>query len=339
MHELLQNLLDAHVHFEVARFSGKGLKKQVDQEVSSAFEWMRRIKFAQIASEEHVLGVIDRNVVKLPIAGGITELVGEMSKKVQTSPANATTTLEDIFPKKLFYALVDKVDEIEKANRQRVHRALYTQAYFSLTSNILVAAVREYLLSENSLIRQMPGLKFLLDTGREAAGKAMPAWLTDLERRLRAVLQEKVDAMVRGDEEFFEDLVSSGRLVELSEEVWQEISKVTLDNHFSALNTDDMEDFIVWGYEFWLNFRTTPYFTRIYTELVRHFFDKYGDRDVEVLLDDMGITQEMVAQEIYEALKPIVKKALSSGYLEKRIRERLQAFYASPQAGELLKAP
>ncbi len=63
--------------------------------------------------------------------------------------------------------------------------------------------------------------------------------------------------------------------------------------------------------------------------LVQEFFRAHGDTSVAVLLDRFGITHQMIAWEVHSAAAPLVDKARESGYLEARIRDRLDAFYSA----------
>ncbi|MDM8518223.1 hypothetical protein QUF76_18655, partial [Desulfobacterales bacterium HSG16] len=99
----------------------------------------------------------------------------------------------------------------------------------------------------------------------------------------------------------------------------------------------DMEDFILIEYDFWLNFRETRYFEEIYKELVYHFFDKYGDNELDVIIEDVGVSKEMVINEAIEFAAPGIEKSLDTGYLEKRIRAKLSSFYLSEKAASLFR--
>ena len=66
----------------------------------------------------------------------------------------------------------------------------------------------------------------------------------------------------------------------MGEEIWSSIAKTKLSEYFKNIDANDMEDFIIIGYDFWLHFRKTPYFKEIYTDLVYFFFEKYADREL-----------------------------------------------------------
>lgn len=81
--------------------------------------------------------------------------------------------------------------------------------------------------------------------------------------------------------------------------------------------------------------RKTPYFKAIYTDLVYFFFEKSRDRELDLIAEDVGVTEEMVVNELVQTLSHGTKRASAGGYLEARIRARLENFYLSPETAML----
>jgi len=75
MNETISKILEAHVAHELKRFKREGYKKTIKEEVAAAFEWIKKIKLKDVITAEQIIGMIERNVVELPVAGGITELI------------------------------------------------------------------------------------------------------------------------------------------------------------------------------------------------------------------------------------------------------------------------
>ena len=48
----------------------------------------------------------------------------------------------------------------------------------------------------------------------------------------------------------------------------------------------------------------------------------------------MGLTEEVVRQELEQMVEPLARQALASGYLQARIRARLEPFYTAYAAGK-----
>jgi citrate lyase gamma subunit len=105
-----------------------------------------------------------------------------------------------------------------------------------------------------------------------------------------------------------------------------------LSQAFELIGEQDLEDFVVLVHEFWLRYRRSDFFRNISREMLDHFFDKYGQEPLASVIEDMGVTEAMVAEELIGLLRPILERAVQSGALERLLRARLQAFYGSAAA-------
>ncbi|MBF0204409.1 MAG: hypothetical protein HQK67_08880 [Desulfamplus sp.] len=122
----------------------------------------------------------------------------------------------------------------------------------------------------------------------------------------------------------------------MGDKIWNSIAKKPLSEYFSTIDSNDMEDFIIIQYEFWLHFRKTLYFEEIYKELVYFFFEKYGDNELDVIFEDVGVSESMIINEVIELLSSGIQTALETGFIEERIRARLESFYFSEKTASLL---
>jgi len=336
MNDTLKELLDAHVRHELGRFRGPRLRKAVEQEVDAAFEWIRTVRLMDLATPEMVLSAIRRNVVELPLSGGVAELAGEMSRRVLSSRHNRKATLEDIFVRKAFDDIVDKAVGLRNARSRLIHLSVHTAAYTGLISDVVYTLIRDYMLKGTLLARRMPGVHSLSRMGREAVNKAIPDLELTVETRIKEFIQSNLKKTIALSERFLLGFLEGDRIVEIADRIWDSVAGVPLSEHFNSIDANDMEDFIIIGIEFWEHFRKTTYFKGIYTEIVRAFFQKYGRKEVSVILEDLGVNRHMVIEEIMGVLTPGIRKALDSGYLEQRVRERLADFYGSKKAASLV---
>lgn len=109
-----------------------------------------------------------------------------------------------------------------------------------------------------------------------------------------------------------------------------------LSEVFAFLHEQDIEDFVVLIYEFWLRYRKTDFFRRVAEEAIDHFFQKYGQATLSAVIDDMGVDERMVTSEVLMLVGPMLDHAARSGALERGIRRRLEAFYRSSAAREVV---
>ncbi|MBF0450161.1 MAG: hypothetical protein HQK75_05625 [Candidatus Magnetomorum sp.] len=325
-------LLENHVQFELDRLMGEGYKQTIEEEISAAFEWFNKIQLQDLVTSEQIIELIRRIVIEAPVSGGITELAGEMSRNVLTSLQNQKTLLEDIFAQKQFDEIIDKAAILKKARNEIINRVMGSATYAKLITNIVYTGIKGYLLMENIIPKQIPIIPGLVKKGLDIVNNVIPL-LTVLEaaidHRLKTYIENNIEKMVRRSKLFLIEFLDDNQILETGDEIWEAIAKNPLSEYFSNIDSNDMEDFIIIGFEFWFHFRRTPYFEEISKELVQYFFKKYGNEYLDVLLDDLGVTKEMIIYEIIEMLSPAIQTLLSTGYLEERIRARLSAFYLS----------
>ena len=338
MTDLAHQLLEAHVSHELDRFRNECGKQTIEEEVSAVFEWAGKIKLKDIITAQQIIGLIERNVVALPVAAGVTELAGEMSQKVLASRQNKKTTLEDIFPRKQYDDIVDKVVGLEKARNDLIRRFVTSSVYTRQISEVLFIGIKEYMITENIIARKVPGVSALVNVGKYAVNKIMPSLEVAMENRVKRYIESNLENTIARSEKSLIRFFDETRIVDAAEELWASTAKTKLSAYFSLIDANDLEDFIIIGYEFWLHFRKTPYFKGIYTELVKYFFKKYGEKELDVILEDVGVTREMVIQELIEILSPGIEKALASGYIEERIRARLESFYLSENVSAIVSS-
>jgi len=349
MKDLLTKLLDAHIEHELNAFKNGAYKNRVREEISSLFRWITHIKLRDISTPEQINDFIQRKVVESPVPGGITELIGEMSRKVLTSIHNEKTLFEDIFERKQFDIILDKGISLTEVKTFLIKKMINSAAYSKLISTIIYTAIKEYLITESKLAQNIPGLSSLSHIGKhtvniaenvpmvssvinvckESINEALHLFETEIETRIITYIETTLESKIQHSENFLQELLNEKNLNHLTEQIWDLISKNSLSDYFSTLNSNDMEDFILIGYDFWLHFRKTAYFKNIYKELVSYFFEKYGDHEIDIIIEDVGVDEEMVINDIIQLISPAIETALDIGYIEERIRYRLESFYFS----------
>jgi hypothetical protein len=314
MSDLSDALLEAHVQHELARLRD-GVPTQVDATVRALFEWFGTITLGELTTEEAVLGIIDRCVIDLPVSGGIVELTGEAARLVFSSLASNETRISDVVADGDYDGFADKIVKLERAWREVASIIARSEAFGVIVVRLVARALPELLVGPSE--------------GGRLARMTLPA----VERQLRKVLsaqlaRERARARGRQQRSLLEAL-DPEYVRALVDEVWATASSLRLSEVFQLLQEDDLEDFVVLCHEFWLHYRRTPYFRRIAGEVVAHVFAKYRRHTVASVIDDMGVTEQVVARELEVVLAPLIQKAAASDVVQAHVRARLAPFYRS----------
>ncbi|HEX4335291.1 MAG TPA: hypothetical protein VH062_05220 [Polyangiaceae bacterium] len=333
MSDLADALLDAHVHHELERLSGTSLTDGIRDTVPELFRWLEQVRLGDVATRERIVSVIQSYVIELKVSGGITELAGEMSNLVFSSEATATTRIDEVVSPGAYGQFADKIAALEAVQRQLFLHVAHSSAFRTLAARLIVRMVADLVFRrvqdpENqwSVLASSLGEK-LLPGLEQRVGAALTHWVESNAERLTR----------DGGRHLFE-VLDPAWVRQMADEIWDELAPKAVGDASLVFTPQDLEDFVVLGYEFWLEFRKTRYFKAVSTAVVNRLFDKYEDESVRAVISDMGVTADMIAHELGAFLPPILEHALSTGFLEERVRAHLEPFYRSPAVTALLAA-
>ncbi|MFT3928033.1 MAG: hypothetical protein QM778_36230 [Myxococcales bacterium] len=335
MNELAETLLEAHVKFELARLRGDGLRRLIDEHIGATMAWLADVPLNDLATRDQVIGVIERMVIELRVSGGITELAGEMARGVVQSPASADVTLSQILGRTTYEEFTEKLLALESVRQEVISMAANSNAFASIASRILSHGLLD-LLFRSDRTRAEPRSARLSELTSGLLAGVLPEVERQVEEFLGRYIEKHRARIVRDAQRHLTDVVDQDALRSVADEAWDALSTLRLAEAFNFVGARDIEDFVVICYEFWLRFRKTPYFHEIMGELVGLFFDKYGEGSVLALIEDMGVTEQMVKSELETFLGPLLAKADDTGFMEERVRAVLAPFYRSNELTRLL---
>jgi hypothetical protein len=319
MTDLRSQLFEAHVQHELARYRGAVLDERTRSWAREIFAWLAEVKIDEVITRERVMGIIERNVIALRVSGGIVELTGEMALLVLDSPASADTQLGELLPDADYERFAETVTRLQTLWRELIVRIAHSEAAESLHAQLLPRLLGD-LVHDGGLLGRLAA-RFESRIA-DALNRYMGAHRQTMAERREHQLSQVLDP----------ELVRS-----VVDELWLELSTKKLGELFQLISKQDLEDFVVLGHEFWLHYRRSPYFHRITREVLDHFFAKYGQQTVLAWIEDMGVSEAMVAHELRETLGPFFAEALRTGFLERQLRANLGSFYDSPGLRALLE--
>jgi|SRR5690554_1230726 len=331
-------LLEQHVKYEMAALKGAKLNKFIGQEVQELFRYASAITLSRMSSVDKVMGVIHRVVMNMELDAGIPELAAEMATEVLNAPVQKTTKLSDILSREQATGFLEEALELRQQRERIISEIMAHPVYQELVSSVVYAGLVNYLYEDNLITRSVPGVGSMMKFGKRMANKAMPGLDETLERRIKAWLSDSLPGLIIRSEQFLHRALTDDELRDSVMAAWVSVEDSTIADLYEGLGDIQLQEFVVLGYEFWLRFRTTPYFEGCARAVVEHLFVKYGDRPVIELLNDVGVTEEVVVTEVIAGIVPIIDVLREEGYLEALVRRRLSGFYKSAAARKILES-
>lgn len=333
MIDLAEALLSAHVEYELGRLRGEALAELIEEQTLATFAWLEDVKLNDVVTRAQIMGVIDRYVIELKVSGGITELAGEMSRVVFSSTTSATTRVGDILSNEAYEDFSDKIAGLGGIQGELIRYVTRTAAFKNLASRVLSRVLTDLVFRG---AHERPGATFAGLLGA-VAERVLPGFERRVGEALSRYLAPHASRLTKGAEaRHLLEVVEPEWVRQIADEIWDEISTKPLSEAGRIFSAQDLEDFVVLGYEFWLKFRKTRYFRAVSAEVVDRLFDKYGDESVFSVIADMGVTERMVSNELKIFLLPLFERAFATDFLEQQVRAYLEPFYRSPALAALL---
>lgn len=334
--ELATQLLELHVQHELESLEAKPLMAWFEQESDPLFEGIKSIALNQFVTADQIKSTIQENVVEQEIPGAIAEIAGEASSKLFSSKTHLKTSLKQIMTAEQFESFLIKFLELEQQRNEVIDHVIDLPVYQELISGVVYRAITRYIYDSNVLSKNIPGVSSMLKMSRNVVNKTVPKLGGAVEDSVRKYISSNLGLIQQESKAFLIQTLSEDDLKASIMDFWDAIEDKTLEDMQSGMDTMDLSELVVLGYEFWLKFRKTEYFKHSYSIIVDYLFEKYGDMPLSELCEDLEITPQKLVKELNKFVPNIVAQLRDSGQLEAILRRRLESFYYSSDAVALM---
>ena len=334
----LKTLLEAHVKYELNQLKDANLQKLVESELSYLLESSAKVNLNTWVPAQTIKDLIKEHVVENPIPGSIADIAGKMSSSIFNSDFHKKTTLKAIISRQQFEEFIDKAIELKEQRNNGLDKLIDLPIYTDLISGILFQSITHYIYDNNLFSKNIPGMSSLLKVGKSFMDKTAPKLGSGIEDSVRTYIANSLELIITESKAFLANSVTDEQLKDSAITLWENLENKSFSDFQKGMDSLDLSEFVVLGYEFWLRFRKTEFFKQSYELIVDYFFNKYGDSELSVLFDDFMLTPERMKEEAERFSPQILSVLKDSGQLEGMIRRRLASFYTSSEAiGSLSK--
>ena len=272
------DLLEAHVRFELERLRGEKLPATLAEEVADVFAWLGHVRLHEVVSADQVVDWIGRNVIERPISPELVDEIRENVLFVHEFLTNDDARVASLLPRGVFDQLVDNIIGLEDLRREITHQVISSSVYGVLISNVLYRGIKAFVLTENALAKNIPGASSLLRMGQNALNAGAPTLGRSIDKQLLAFISANVQETILESETFLNTTLDARLMRKWSEEVWAANAETEMAELAGYVDTESLEAMVQIGLNFWLHFRATPLFAELMTGLVRNFFRVHGEK-------------------------------------------------------------
>lgn len=334
---LADALCEAHVAWWEHRLTDTAaLEAWMRAELARILADAATLKLKDVVSGAQVKAVARRYAVELDLKGGIPELVADVATALYESPAHDRARVIDVLPEAHFLDMLDKALEMEDLRGKLVRGAVTTPFYIAFASDLLYRGIRDYVNQQTEMAQRIPGAGSMMKLGKSVLNRARPDLEQSVEQGLRKYIERTVEATAVNSAELLLAKLDRDTLRGMALEIWQSIKQAPVSRFKDEISALDVEEMFCLGYAYWGDVRQSSYLVALLNAGIERFYARYGGETLTALLDDLGITFEMMIEEGLRFAPPVIATLRKKKLLAPLIRRQLADFYASPEVARLL---
>ncbi len=330
-----QALLEAQTRFWMEQMTSRQIERLIKDEWSSIYDAMGSITLRDAFEESKVKGIAHRYALEMDVSGAILELAGEIASLVFLSPQNRKTKLSDVITDRTFDELLEKTFETGGLLDRSTARMRESQAFRELLSDLVVTVLKGSLTSDASWLGR-GGVKRGARVLKDWIGERAP----DLTESLEESARRWVDGGVASTVDLVISLLEHDRYRDTAmagvSQWWDRVKGQPVSSVRAYISDNDLQEYIVVGYEFWLEFRQSAYLKSFIDGGIALFYRKYGDDTLSEVVAEMGLDEATLKTSVLDYAGDIASIAVKTGFAEGFVRRQLTHFYQGKEASAIL---
>jgi len=333
---LAGRLLDAQVAHLTAELSGAGAAELVVEDLQALLDAVADVPLDQLLDREAVRATVGELLTALGDTPAVAAMVQELPVLLHDLPANDDHPLGDLVDRDAVEELVAVLAGSAQLREELLRRLGRSPAVAQLALRFVSALVGDAVQENRQRVERVPGAKSLLGMGDFAARQARGMAPKQLERMVggaadrgtQAAMERVTRALL---DTFDEDAVRAAAL-----EVWDLHAPEDVAGLRAYLATDEVARLAEGGHEVWRGLHTSAWLAAVLDTAVDAFLAHHGDRPVGEVLDELGLTRDLVATAVRRHAPRVLQVLHEGGHVEALLRRRLAPFYRSDAALEIL---
>lgn len=327
-------MFEAHVQFELQRFSPEGVAAAVAEEVAALYDWLGSVPLDRLLPADRVEGWIQTYICEFELTAGAVDMADSAVRSAHAAAAAQQVEVAEVLPQQVYDQFAAAVIGMKELRAAITAEITGSEVYSQLIAHVLYNGIKNYLLTESLVARRVPGASSLMRMGQNALKTAAPNLEKGIDKQLTAFVNANIADSIRESRSYLDTVVDDQTLQTVAAEVWRNNRESTVADAVGLVTADAAATVATAVRAAWLQLRGTAMFKDLCSRMIADFSYRHGSRPAAAVLVDAGLTADVVSEAVLAALSPAVAVAATDGFLEARIRSRLGAFYGTIDAFE-----
>ncbi len=336
---LANQLLEAHVDFQIRQLRGAEFPALVRSEVAWALDRGQQLTLDDVVSREHVKAVVGKYVAAFRLPGSIPEVAGEIATRLRNHAANEAT-LGEVIPRRHVEGLVEKIAELRMARERVAAHLIDNTTLHAWLADFLLSVASSAVSTNRARAEKVPGVASMLSLGERVVGGTIGGVVGgaahEVDQRAHEFAERAAAGLLHRWQDRLADSLTDAQFAAALLELWDGLAERPVHDLLDTVDDADLEDLLAIGYAGWLDIRTGAYLAALIDGGVDYFFDVYGVLTLPDLLEEFGLSQADLVEEALRFAPQAIAALDDAGLLAELLRRRFGDFYRSPEARALL---
>lgn len=325
-------LLEAHVAYELQQWEGDHLKHRIQEEVLATHQWLSKQKLQDIVPKQQVKDSVHRWFQHIEISDEFKTLGIKIAEAALDYIQDNDLQPEDILKKDTYDKIVNAIVEQKEIREEIIHKVISNPFYGEMISDMLYNGIKNFVQQfGDTLSGGNKGGGGLFNIGKGLIGAALSGLEENLDKNVKKFLSENINKTMRDNEKLLNEKLSDRNIRKMADKLYDKMAewdvKKGIEKLKKYIDDDQAQKIADITVEVLAELRDSQTVRGLFEAAVDAFYNIYGKKTIQALAKDANYDPNVFAEEIYITLHPILHKMHESGYIESRIRQRLEGFY------------
>ena len=109
-----KKILDAHVEFELARWTGESRDEQLTEEVAAAFAWLKTVRLNQLFTSAEIVEWCTRYSQEFEVTDQLLAMIGSAARSAYVAASKDDTRIGDLIPEASYDQVASAVLDMQE---------------------------------------------------------------------------------------------------------------------------------------------------------------------------------------------------------------------------------
>lgn len=331
----IQALIEAHVEFELKHIFDNP-ESFIYKELEALLENLGHLRLEQIVSKSEIESFILTNEFSMEMPDILIKNIALIFVNFRQFFSEKGIEFKDFIDKEQFRILIENTISIKNIREEIIHQICLSSLYGRFISDILYRGIKNFLLEENIIAKNLPGASMLIGFGRNLMSKLPGVDDGELDEKLIQFVQTNIKQTLLDSERYLNETLEGEFSKVLVDDLWDLLNSMPPGKTVQKISIEELERSVELFIKTTDKFRSSGLYRELSLHIANSVFENIRHLTILDLIVKCGLQNKTLIEQIVMMATPLFKNDSFHGYIEKRLTDRFRNFYESTTCGTIL---